>query len=492
MLEAKLFLNIIKSSANNFRTANSLTQLNLQFVEAIDEALQGSTFGIFSYNDSEGVIKVLSESYNTLESMGMEGEDALIIKAISRKSPSSTTIKGFTLIPLFSGSYVTGAILIKRALKEEEQFAVEHLSQLWVQSKDQMELESNNIKLAKELGRSVHNLSVVRSIANAVSKAQDLNHLLSLILRVAITTVNASRGFIMLENENTRCLELKVVLGLPNKDAEEKLNSGLIQAASIPPGEGIQGRVMESQEPVILSELRVEEEPFPGMDDRANSLMCVPLVMNDTSFGVIYVTNGDDSDSFDKEDLDVLCILASHASAVLDQTRLYNLASTDELTGLYTRRYYSQRIGDEFKRAVRYKRTLSLMVMDIDHFKNVNDTHGHLAGDYILKGVAREIKSHIRTDLDTAVRFGGEEFVLILPETPIKGAFVVADRIREAIEKIVFNFDDNSIKVTISIGASCYPENESAIEELFNHADRALYSSKTNGRNRVTTFPELT
>jgi diguanylate cyclase (GGDEF)-like protein len=307
---------------------------------------------------------------------------------------------------------------------------------------------------------------------------------------VAITTVNGSRGFIMLENENTHELELKVAHGLPNAEAEQKINAGLLEAARVPRGEGIQGRVMESREPLIINNVFAEEEAFFGLDSHSKSLMCVPLIMHDTAFGVIYLTSKEYEEPFDKEDLDVISILSSHASAVLDQSRLYALATTDDLTGLYTRRYYSQKIGDEYKRALRYQRHLAMIVLDIDYFKKINDEYGHPAGDFVLKRIAKVFKSVIRIDVDTAVRFGGEEFVLILPETHLSGATVVGERIRKAIEEELIIFDGKLIPVTLSVGISAYPENGSSIEELFTLADRALYVSKTKGRNRVSTYPE--
>ncbi|MBF0431599.1 MAG: sensor domain-containing diguanylate cyclase [Fibrobacteria bacterium] len=491
MVKTIELLYIVREGAECFSRLKDDSKLHLAFIEKLHQILDEHSFAVYHFNASEQYIFPFPESYNTLESMGAKKYEKDIIEALSVEKPESLVIKEFTVVPYMAGRWCSGFILIRSKLKDDIRLTIAHLCQLWVQQKDKIELEHDNARLASELGRSLHNFSVVRSIAHTVSKAQDLKHLLSLILKVAITTVNASRGFIMLENENSRALELKVAQGLPNKEAERQINSGLLKAANIPLGEGIQGRVMETREPVLITKVFAEDGEVYGSEGGSFSLMCVPLMMHNNAFGVIYLTNNDGDEDFDNEDLNVLSILAAHASAVLDQSRLYALATTDELTGLYTRRYYSQRIGDEFKRCVRYKRHLSMIVADIDFFKKVNDKYGHAAGDHVLKNVAKILKKIVRSDVDTAVRFGGEEFVLLMPETHLQGAYIAAERLRKSVEEEIMVYDDNVIPITVSVGVSSYPENGSAIEELFSHSDRALYESKANGRNRSTSYPPL-
>jgi diguanylate cyclase (GGDEF)-like protein len=486
------YLDIISSSFHNFTRAKDNPQFNKIYIEALDEVLDGKIYGVFSFDSFDNSINPLPESNQTMESMKLAGAVSEIGTKLEKEFNKVIVNKRYTLIPHESSKQCIGFTLIKgNNLSEQEQNILKHLGRLWVYCKNQIELEQDNSRLASELGRNLHNFSVVRSIAQTVSTAQDLKHLLSLILKVAITTVNASRGFIMLENENNGELELKVVSGLADEAAEKKINAGLLKTAGIPPGEGILGRIMETQQAVIISDPLSEEEDIMGLVGQTPSLMCVPLIMNDQAFGVIFITSKESAEPFEQEDLDVLSILASHASAVLDQARLYTLATTDELTGLYTRMYYSQRIGDEFKRTLRYQRHLSLLVLDIDHFKKTNDRYGHLAGDHVLKHVARIMKGAIRSEVDTAVRFGGEEFVLILPETHLRGARIIGEKIRAAVENEKIEFEGQVIKTTISIGASSYPENGVSIEELVKFSDRALYSSKQNGRNRVTCIPNV-
>jgi diguanylate cyclase (GGDEF)-like protein len=158
----------------------------------------------------------------------------------------------------------------------------------------------------------------------------------------------------------------------------------------------------------------------------------------------------------------------------------------DELTGLYNRRYYDQKIIAEHRRSRRNLTPLSLVVIDIDHFKNVNDTHGHLAGDQCLVWVAKIIKQSLGRVTDLGCRYGGEEFCLILPETDTKGAIALAETLRLAIESETVPFQEIQIPLTISCGISTYWQQPDIMPpDIFAAADEALYSAKANGRNQV-------
>ncbi|NQZ21338.1 MAG: diguanylate cyclase [Colwellia sp.] len=158
----------------------------------------------------------------------------------------------------------------------------------------------------------------------------------------------------------------------------------------------------------------------------------------------------------------------------------------DELTGLYNRRHYDQKILAEYRRSRRNLTPLSLVVIDIDHFKQVNDNYGHLAGDACLVVVATCIKQCLRRSADIGCRYGGEEFCLILPETDSEGALALAEELRESIETCHANYNGIDISLTISCGSSTYQQQKHVKpEHLFAVADQALYQAKNNGRNQV-------
>lgn len=168
--------------------------------------------------------------------------------------------------------------------------------------------------------------------------------------------------------------------------------------------------------------------------------------------------------------------------------KLRELSITDGLTGLFNHRYFMRALEAEYKRAIRYKRSLALLLLDIDHFKNVNDTYGHPCGDLVLKGVAALLRSCLRS-ADVAARYGGDEIAVILPETSKSKASEVAEKLRRQVEKSSFEWEGNSFSLTCSIGVAAVPEgNIDCWNELLYSADKSLYRAKGKGRNHVIAF----
>ncbi|MBW4935982.1 diguanylate cyclase [Marinobacter sp. F4206] len=166
--------------------------------------------------------------------------------------------------------------------------------------------------------------------------------------------------------------------------------------------------------------------------------------------------------------------------------QLLELSATDALTGLKNRGHFDRTFQSAVVRAFRYQEPLSLLVLDIDHFKKFNDTYGHLVGDDCLKMVAQCIRRHVTRPQDLAARYGGEEFVVLLPDTPVNGAIRVAERIRSDIEATAFRVSGDVLHLTVSAGVcSVSPEKADATKDIFNWADEALYEAKGQGRNRV-------
>jgi diguanylate cyclase (GGDEF)-like protein len=165
------------------------------------------------------------------------------------------------------------------------------------------------------------------------------------------------------------------------------------------------------------------------------------------------------------------------------------LSITDPLTGIYNRGYLNQRLPQEIKRSIRYKRSLSLILCDIDHFKLVNDQYGHVAGDGVLKGFVRCIVDSIRDQIDWTARYGGEEFLVVLPETDFNGARHLSERLRKVVSNSTYTIDGKEIQITASFGVSGFaPEiltRNLSIDDMLNRVDKYLYQAKNNGRNRV-------
>lgn len=180
----------------------------------------------------------------------------------------------------------------------------------------------------------------------------------------------------------------------------------------------------------------------------------------------------------------VLCFFAKLREELDLEDHLLKLAQKDFLTGLYNRAYFTPILEFEFKRFKRYKNPLSLIMFDIDFFKNVNDTYGHDMGDFVLQGIAAILKSVVRGS-DLAVRYGGEEFAILLMGTSLEDASVIAERIRQVIRKHIFKCGEIEIQITASFGLACCNEHYTSPQDLIIKSDQALYAAKKSGRDNV-------
>lgn len=172
----------------------------------------------------------------------------------------------------------------------------------------------------------------------------------------------------------------------------------------------------------------------------------------------------------------------------LTYDKLSHEANTDQFTGCYNKTYFNNKIALEVKKSKVTGKPLSLIVFDLDHFKSLNDTHGHDAGDFVLKELANLIRKNGVREQDIFARYGGEEFVILLPQTNLKQAFEIAERLRKLVEQHNFNYEQNKLPVTASIGVADYRQGVTSGTELFKRADQAVYQAKQGGRNQVQFF----
>lgn len=256
-------------------------------------------------------------------------------------------------------------------------------------------------------------------------------------------------------------------------------------------GEGVTGKVAATGKPLVVPDVS-KFEGYICSTREVRSEIAVPLKVRGEIIGVFNVESRK-LNAFDEHDLRLLSILSALIAVAIQNARLHqkmkNLAITDELTGLYNFRYLKEHLEEEVRRAQRYKRSLALIMADIDHFKEYNDTFGHLEGNKALKSLANILKVSVR-EVDIVGRYGGEEFIIILPEANQKEAQEIAERIRLKVEKYKFinNKDKDysaETKLTLSLGVtSCFREVISP-QGLIYKADQALYLAKRKGRNRV-------
>ena len=340
----------------------------------------------------------------------------------------------------------------------------------------------------KDLDRSLHSLSLLFDVTRALSAVSNLNRLLRLILERAIEAVDAEKGSLMLFDDVTGELAIRVVFGLPDKEVEAKINDGEIACRTFKPGEGIAGEVFATGKPICVDKTESNDN-FKGKDGNyARSLLCVPLTVEDETIGVINITNKKEGLPFAPEDQEILGALGDQAAIAIARARLYEAAITDGMTGLFIRRFTMHKLREEVKRSRRYGNALGVVMCDIDHFKRVNDTWGHPAGDAVIIKVAETLRSGLRIDVDLAGRHGGEEFLLLMPQTDAEGTGVAAERLRAAIEGLEVEIGGGRIlKVTMSFGATELGSADDA-DSIIERADQALFESKESGRNKVTVF----
>jgi diguanylate cyclase (GGDEF)-like protein len=226
--------------------------------------------------------------------------------------------------------------------------------------------------------------------------------------------------------------------------------------------------------------------------------LCLPLKVEDRPIGVLNL-NDFHTDENIQEYIDIAVLAAAYLAPVISNARLYTeieeAANRDGLTQLHNRAYFDRSLSGSFRQAIRYGRPLSFLFMDIDHFKQFNDVHGHQAGDAVLRAVAERLSDNMRKGIDVVARYGGEEMVLLAPETPPDGIQIVAERIRSDIQAMTVKYESDTeeklLSVTVSIGTATFTSeknsfpNERALGEA---ADAAMYSAKHSGRNRCAHF----
>ena len=229
------------------------------------------------------------------------------------------------------------------------------------------------------------------------------------------------------------------------------------------------------------------------MDPKAalKSYLTLPLAVEGEILGCISL-NSDQPNAFDAQDLQFFSVIGYQMAATLRHFQRFssvkNMAIYDTLTGLHNRRYFEERLEVEAKKCFGSNIPLTLVMVDIDFFKKVNDTFGHTEGDQVLCKVASLLKTSVRKK-DAVARYGGEEFILILPETRLEESFVIAERIRRLVESTLFDVGKAQVNLTLSMGISNFPSHRvKSKEELTEMADQALYDAKRGGRNRVCIF----
>ena len=303
--------------------------------------------------------------------------------------------------------------------------------------------------------------------------------------------LQSERASLMVLDESSNSLILKAAIGLP-------ADPGAVQAVRV--GEGIAGEVIDTGKPVFVTDVRMagRKPAPPERRYKTNSFISYPIMIGRRKVGVLNVTDKSGGGTYNEVDLSLLEIIGPQVALALERAEWQERANefqlmsiTDALTALPNRRYLEERLAEELNRTKRYDYPMSFLMIDIDDFKAYNDKNGHQAGDVALQITAHCLKGALRA-ADVASRYGGEEFCILLPQTGIAEAGVIADRIRDRVSTTQFPHGQAQPlgRVTISVGVSTFTKNIDTAENIIAAADRALYHAKSLGKDRVEFYGE--
>jgi diguanylate cyclase (GGDEF)-like protein len=335
-------------------------------------------------------------------------------------------------------------------------------------------------------------ITTLKKALTAIAEETVHSKMLEKIISNAIEFAGAQKGFLILKKGNGEFhIEAEGSIDLKQPKILQSLSFQKSKNLSA----SIVNFVQRTQKNIVIGNASLPQSKLPGLHldryilkNKIKSILCIPIVvgMNKQEggelIGVLYLENNRAANTFTEERIETLEIICLAAAGRLE---LSIKAATDGLTGLYNHQFFQTALDKEILNSKRQSRNLSLVMVDIDHFKTFNDKYGHQVGDAILKKVAATIQLVCRKS-DIVARYGGEELCVILTETTPESALIVAERIRDYIENTKINHEGTNLQVTASIGISSLSKRIKDKEQLIDEADRAMYESKNRGRNRVT------
>jgi len=341
-------------------------------------------------------------------------------------------------------------------------------------------LADNLAEANRELARREFRLYTINHVARVLGSVLELEDLLKLICDMVCEIMTAESALICLHLEGDGVLRTRMGKFLGQEGSPEF--EVLLSEAFLDWIRGFEGHtapLVSTRDPAVLQVL-------PDLSRRLDShglLHFAPLTYKDRFMGLLAVGRKYTGEAYADRDREFLSTLAPLASNAISNAHLYDLAIHDSTTGLYMSHYLRQRAMEETKRGRRYGFPVSLIMFDADFFKQVNDTRGHLVGDQVLRELASVLVAGSRRDIDVVSRYGGEEFMILLPETDLQGALVVAERVRASVA--AHPFCAGQLGLTVSAGVASMPDDGNTHEELLAHVDEQLYRAKRAGRNCV-------
>jgi len=333
-----------------------------------------------------------------------------------------------------------------------------------------------------DLDKKMLNLYALYNISKVLSSGFETGDVLKNAIQSLDSSLNIDFAMIMLVDHDARELSMSAHTASAGKEFVNR---------KYRMGEGIFGLAVIDGKARILDSLALRNEfkDTPGLNLDFSSALIIPLSVQGRTIGLLNVFRRAPG-SFSNDEFNLLVTVSEHITLALENERLYSetrmLATTDGLTGLCNHRFFRIRLDEEIERGRRYGHPFSLIMIDVDYFKNYNDSNGHLAGDSVLREIGSLLKLKLRFS-DLVARYGGEEFVVILSETDKQSALSMAERLRAAVQDHQFPFGERQPggRLTISLGVASFPLDATYSDELVKEADSALYLAKSAGKNRV-------
>ena len=394
--------------------------------------------------------------------------------------PEQTPLKSTVIVPLRAHDRLIGTMSVfsfrqERQYDEDDLYFFQDLA-----NRAGMAIENARLFLAQ--ARRARELDALHSATAALLTTLDLEELVSHILAAAVSAIPvAEQAALYLTDVETGRLRMHALHGYSNNPTQGK---------TVPRLDGYLAQVINDRRPILVSDLHLHQQQVSDMEI-ARSLMAVPLMLGKQVLGALSLSS-QYKEAFRNEDIRLLISFANTTTTAIQNARLHaevqRLAETDPLTNVYNRRGFSDAARREIERAKRFNRPLSLIMIDVDHFKDVNDRCGHAAGDEVLRNLAERVRNTVR-ELDLLGRHGGDEFVVLLPEAEAEVAHNIAERIRDQISKPfqLVNSDcfQTSVEVSASLGVAHLISSDKDLYDLLRRADEAAYQAKRKGRNRV-------
>ncbi len=353
-------------------------------------------------------------------------------------------------------------------------------------------LEKRVNKRTEELQAALTSTEALFKIASSLITVANLESVLKSIVEDVATALVANRILLFVLDTTTKKI-LHSIRGGRGRHLIGRTGYAELQ-------KGLSGWVLNEGKPAFSPKEQLDYREMPDiqqqrLDNQGGSIVVVPLRHRDEIFGTMTAVNLPEERDFTQPDIDFMVAVAHQASLAIANAQLFEalqkLATTDELTGIHNRRHLFELGNQEFARARRYSSTLSAIMLDIDHFKQINDTFGHATGDQVLRALAQGCIMKIR-DIDIAGRYGGEEFTVLLPTTSRSEAWDVAERLRACVEKYPIQTERGEISITISLGVAELNAEIPDLAALLDRADTALYDAKQNGRNQARMYDPAT